>query len=78
MPCDLNPPDITSTCLAHTCQQTSDRKANKRKVDTEIALLQERLEKMTSIFKRMQEAKANREYHKMPGLKREQDASMGR
>jgi hypothetical protein len=45
---------------------------------TEIALLQERHEKMTKIIARMQEAKANREYHKMPDLKREQDAAMGR
>ena len=51
---------------------------NKRKTDAEIAILQERLEKMTNIVARMRAAKAKREYHKMPGLKREQDTTMGR
>ena len=51
---------------------------NKRKVDDEISLLQDRMEKMTNIVARMEEAKAKREYHKIPDLKSEQDDDMGR
>jgi hypothetical protein len=50
----------------------------KRKIDDEIAFLRVRLDLMTSIVARMRVATANREYDKMPGLKKEQDAAMGR
>ena len=52
--------------------------AGKRKIDDEIAFLRVRLDLMTSIVARMRVATANREYDKMPGLKKEQDAAMGR
>ena len=50
----------------------------KRKIDDEIAFLRVRLGLMTSIVARMRVATANREFDKMPGLKKEQDAAMGR
>ena len=50
----------------------------KRKIDDEIAFLRVRLDLMTSIVARMRMATANREFDKMPGLKKEQDAAMGR
>jgi hypothetical protein len=49
----------------------------KRKHEEELALLRIRLAKMSDIVKRMRDAHANREYDKMPGLKKEQDATMG-
>ena len=52
--------------------------AGKRKIDDEIAFLRVRLDLMTSIVARMRVATANREFDKMPGLKKEQDAAMGR
>jgi hypothetical protein len=50
----------------------------KRKIDDEIAFLRVRLDLMTSIVARMRVATANREFDKMPDLKKEQDAAMGR
>jgi len=52
--------------------------AGKRKIDDEIVFLRVSLDLMTSIVARMRVATENREFDKMPGLKKEQDAAMGR
>jgi hypothetical protein len=52
--------------------------AGKRKIDDEIVFLRVRLDLMTSIVARMRIATANREFDKIPGLKKEQDVAMGR
>ena len=64
----------------HTQQegQAVNKMVNKRKHEEELALLRVRLATMSDIVKRMREAHANREYDKMPGLKKEQDTDMGR
>jgi hypothetical protein len=51
---------------------------SKRKIDDEIVFLRVRLDLMTSIVARMRITTANREFDKMPGLKKEQDVAMGR
>ena len=50
----------------------------KRKIDDVITFLRVRLALMTSIVTRMRAANANKEYDKMPGLKKEPDTVMGR
>ena len=53
--------------------------AMKRKIDTEIDELHLCVDKVDDIkYVRAQEARDNREFHKIPGLKREFDDAMGR
>ncbi len=52
--------------------------SDRRKIDDEISFLRVRLDLMTSIVARMRVTTSNREYDKMPGLKKDKDAAMGR
>jgi len=58
-------------------KEDSQHMAQKRKYHTEADTSDDRLRMMKDILARMQEAKDNRQYDKIPGLEREFDEARG-